>query len=208
MPPGSSRWPNWPTTPSCSGSIRAAAASFRSTLSTWRAGCAASCGSRFSRSAATAPSKTSSAAAPRRAKRGRTPGSMTRSCGSTQHSSREVRRTASSAGRGGELVGGLVRRLARRGVFRREHVQPRERGEQGGAGSSGRAAAPRRLPPARYPVPDTAFGAFRRHRNQPPALSSTARRGPLLPRGLPLGLARVVPAATRSPPLHSSTLTS
>src|SRR5215472_2321015 len=40
MPPGSFRWPNRPTTPSCSGSIRAAAASFHSTLSTWRAACA------------------------------------------------------------------------------------------------------------------------------------------------------------------------
>src|SRR5579872_6253340 len=42
MPRGSSRWPNRPTTGNCSGSTRPAAASSRSTGSTFRAGCAES----------------------------------------------------------------------------------------------------------------------------------------------------------------------
>ena len=45
-----------------------------------------------------------------------------------------------------------VRRRPGRRVLRREHVQPGARRLQGGAGASGGAHAPRRLPPARHPV--------------------------------------------------------
>ena len=60
-----------------------------------------------------------------------------------------------------------LRRLARRRLFRRKHVQPRHRREQGRARASGRAAAARRLPPARHPVPDAASRALRRRSRSP-----------------------------------------
>ena len=49
----------------------------------------------------------------------------------------------------------------RRSVLRREHVQRRARCLQGGAGASGRATSPERLPAARYAVRDRSFGAVR-----------------------------------------------
>ena len=66
--------------------------------SMWRADCAGWCASASSRSAATAPSRRSSSAAPRPARSGRTPGSTTRSSASTRHSSPAVQRTAWSVG--------------------------------------------------------------------------------------------------------------
>ena len=46
-----------------------------------------------------------------------------------------------------------------------------------GAGASGRAPAPRRLPVVRYPVSDRSPGALRRHRGLPRHLSTAARGG-------------------------------
>ena len=66
-----------------------------------------------------------------------------------------------------------LRRLARRGVFRRKHVQPGHRRQQGRAGASRGAAAARRLPAARHAVRDAASGAVRRaSRSAAPAITA------------------------------------
>ena len=95
-----------------------------------------------------------------RAKRARRPGSTTRSCGSTPRCSPRGAAHSVECWHDGELVGGLYGVSLGGGVFRREHVQPRHRRQQGRAGASGGAAAARRLPPARHPVRDAHLAQF------------------------------------------------
>ena len=69
-----------------------------------------------------------------------------------------------------------LRRGARRGLLRREHVQPPPRRLEVRADRAGGAAARRRLPPARHPVRHRPPGAPRRGRDQPRRLPPPARR--------------------------------
>ena len=63
----------------------------------------------------------------------------------------------------GELVRWALRCRPRRSVLRRKHVQPRNRRQQGGAGSSGGAPkSAAALTPARHPVCHQASGTLRR----------------------------------------------
>ena len=83
---------------------------------------------------------------------------------------------------GGDLAGRRAGRRplwrrARRRVLRREHVQPRDRRQQGRAGASGGAPEARRLRAARYPVRDQASRALRRGRDLARPLSQAPHRG-------------------------------
>ena len=68
-----------------------------------------------------------------------------------------------------------LRRVPRPRVLRREHVPPRARRLEGGAGASGGAAAGRRLRAARHPVRHRPSEDVRRDRGVAPPVSQAAR---------------------------------
>ena len=154
---------------------------------------------------------TSCAAAPRRPKSAPTPGSTTRSCGSTPALFARGAAHSVECWHGERAGRRALRRLDRRRVFRREHVQPRHRRQQGGAGASGRAAARSaaiRLLDTQFLTPHLAqFGGVempraRYHR----LLAEALRYRGVFPRGLASAAAvmaaRARATAARSPPCN------
>ena len=124
-----------------------------------------------------------------------------------QHRDRAALHRAFRAGRGAQrrvLAGGAagrrpLRRVDRRRILWREHVQPHGRRQQGSAGASRRAAAARRISPARPAIRDPASDAVWRGRGAARAIPSVCspRRCAIsaaFPRGLGGGAGRAARA--------------